>query len=228
VDLAQRGVLAVEGVLRAIVLERRRRERDPGRVARAADRVLAHGRAAGERVVGLGVDVVAEADDEVEVLVGHRLVRVVEAVREVLAREERELELLPRVGRWRGAEAPDRALAAARLEAVVVLLVRPEARDARLDAPARSRAGRDRLARHDVAEPAVARNLEPDAAAALRLGDARPQRDRARRRVAGGHAFGEPARRQHPPPLRTRGRGQRRRREDHGPGGGRAGQELAA
>ena len=148
-DLAQRLVRAVQRVLLAVLVERLGRADvvDAG-LARgllgAADLVVAHACAVLDRVVGLVVDVVAEADDEVEVLARHRLVRVVVAVRVVLAGPEGEAHGLQRVGRQRGAEAPDGAVLGRRREAVVVLLVGLEARDPRLDvvvdAPRRSAA----------------------------------------------------------------------------------------
>ena len=86
--------------------------------------VVADAPGGADRVVVLGVDVVAEADHEVEVLLRQQRVGVEIAEREVLAGEEGEANRLVRVGRERGPEAPDRALLVARREAVVVLLVR--------------------------------------------------------------------------------------------------------
>ena len=230
VERAQRLVAPVERVLRAVVGEADGHLRHVGRVAGAADRVVAHRGPAGERVVGLGVDVVAEADDEVEVLARHHVMRVVEAVGVVLAGEERERELLAGVGGRRGPEAADGALAALRLEAVEVLVVGLEPGHARLDAAADLRPGGDRLARDDVAEALVARDLEPDAAALLDAADARPQRHRLRARVARRDALRERARAEQRARLRGArgGEPQRLWGEDRGSGGAAADQELPA
>jgi hypothetical protein len=139
-------------------------------------------------LLGLGVDVVAEADDEVEVVVGHDLVGVVEAVREVLAGPEREAHGLARVLGQGRPEAADGAVGRARGEAVEVLLVRAQPADARLQrVPAVAR-GRHAAAGDDAAEVHVARDLELRADAARDVVQARPQRDPARRRLARHHA----------------------------------------
>jgi hypothetical protein len=136
-------------------------------------------------------------------------------VREVLAGEEGERQLLARVGRRRRAEAAHLARAVLGLEPVEVLLVRLEARDARLDAAALAGARADQLARHDLVEALVARDLEPDAPLALELGDARPERHAARRRIARGDALRELARLQERRRPGAREAGHERLRREH-------------
>jgi hypothetical protein len=182
VQLAQRRVGAVQRVLGAVVGER---------LGRAAF-VVAHRRPVRARVLDVGVDVVAEADDEVEVVLArHHLVGVVEAVRVVGARVEREAHGLARVIRHRGLEAPDRTVLVARLEAVVVVLAGLQAAHARLDRVVAAGVRADRAACDDVLEVLVARHLEPDAAGALDVVDDRRQRDPLRRRVAAQDALRE-------------------------------------
>ena len=83
---AQRRIGAVERVLRAVVVERDGLAQDAGAHRLRAHQVVADRPAGGERVARLRVDVVAERDDEVEVLARHRVVGVVVAVGEVGAR----------------------------------------------------------------------------------------------------------------------------------------------
>ena len=234
-DLAQRLVRAIQRVLLAVLVERLGRADVvdaglAGGLLGAADLVVAHARAVLDRVVGLVVDVVAEADDEVEVLARHRLVRVVVAVRVVLAGPEGEAHGLQRVGRQRGAEAPDGAVLGRRREAVVVLLVGLEARDPRLDVVVDGRGGRQPLVGDHVAEVLVGRHLEVEADPALGVGQARPQRDRARRRLARHDAFREaPAARQRGRARRAQSGGQCAGGEDRARGDGAgANDELAA
>ena len=192
--LLQRLVRAVQRVLVAVVLERVRGQRDApvNRLRRAADLVVADGRPVGLGVVALVVDVVAEADHEVEVLLGrHQLVAVVEAVRVVRAAEEREADRLVGVERQRGAEAPDGRVSGRRREAVVVLLVGLQTRDLRLDRVVLRRAGLDVLVRDDVLEGTVGGDFERDRAGLLDAVDARPQGDAGRRRIAGDDPVGE-------------------------------------
>ena len=131
-------------------------------------------------VVVLGVDVVAEADHEVEVLLRHERVRVEVPEREVLAGEEGEAHRLVRVGRERGAEAADGALPRRGSRSGSSS---PRRAAGRPRAPSRS--GRssvvrlDEVAGHDLAEAAVAGHLELDGAGALGVGHPRPERDRS-------------------------------------------------
>ena len=117
-ERAQVGVGVVERVLVAVLRQRL----DLG-VAVGAGLVLAHRLV----VVVLLVDVVAEADHEVQVvLVRQRGVGGVVAGLVVLAGEEGDPGGLARVGRPRGGEAPDGAVDRAGDEAVVVALARLE------------------------------------------------------------------------------------------------------
>src|SRR6185295_7252374 len=137
-----------------------------------------------------------------------------------------EAHRLARVGRQRGAEAPDGTVRRARGEAVVVLLVRAEPRDASFQRVALGARRRYAPARDDAAELAVAGDLELGADAPVDLVQARPQRDRPRRRLPGHDALREP------PPAGERrrpGLPERLRGEDGGRGGGAGGgDELTA
>ena len=173
---------AVELVLAAVVVE----------ALGQADLVRAHPAGlAALGVVGLGVDVVPEVDHEVEVLLGHQRVGVVEAEGEVLAGEEGEAHRLARVRREGRAKAPDGARVVARGEAVEVLLVGVEAAHARLHRVVNGARGGHELARDHPAKPAVGGHLELDAPAAPDAGHTRPESDGAGRRVPGGDAFRE-------------------------------------
>src|SRR4051812_34529587 len=221
-DAPQRRVGAVEPVLRAVVVER-----DRGTLAGRADAAGAVGTdRARPGLLRLRVDVVAEAEHEVQVVVGHDVVGVVEAVREVLAGPEREAHGLLRVGRERGAEAADRPVRRARREAVEVLLVRAEARDARLQRMPAVAGRDDALRRDDPAEVAVARDLEVRADAPVDVVQARPQRDARGRRLARHDALGEPPAAGE---RRATAPAERLGREDGRSGGGAGGgDELAA
>ncbi len=209
VQVAQRLVGAVERVLLAVVGERDRLAHDRRVVAVGpADLVVAHARLA-LGVVALAVDVVAEADDEVEVLALEQLVGVVVAVRVVGAGEEAEAHGLVRVGRQRGLEAADRRVRGLGLEAVVVALVRVQALDPGLHRVALGVAGGDRARGDDAAERGVAwrpraarcpcpRRRRASSAASRRLGSdrrtARPggtvlSRSTAARAVAAGSSI---------------------------------------
>ena len=179
---AQRRLGAVQRVLGPVLVER----------LRVPDGVLADsGEGVAGPVVGLGVDVVAQVDDEVHILVGEQVVGVEVAERVVLAGEEGEAHRLARIGRQRGAEAADLALLAPGGEAVPVLLVRVEAGDASLYRIGHPRRRPDEVARHDLAKATVAGHLELHRARALHVGHARPQGDRVGRRVARDHALCE-------------------------------------
>ena len=193
---AQRRLGAVEGVLGPVLVE----------CLREADRVFANaGEGVAGPVVGLGVDVVAEVDHEVHVLLDQEVVGVEVAEGVVLAGEEGEADRLARIGRQRGAEAADRALLAASGEAVPVLLVGIQARDPRLDGVPDVVRGLDQVARHDLAKAAVARHLDLHGAAALHVVHPRPQRDGVGRGIAGDHALGEAPAAQAGLALGTRG-----------------------
>ena len=226
----ERLVGAVEGVLRAVL--RQRGCLVHGRaVVRVglADRVVADGAPVADHGGALGVDVVAERDDEVEVVAGQQRVGVVVAVREVRAGEEAEAHGRPRVGRQRRLEAPDRAVAVARLEAVVVPPMRLEAGHPRLDGVAGRGRGEDVAACDHPPEVGVARHLEPYAPGAAGLVHDGQQRDRARRRIAGQHALGEAAAAEHVlRPALLALRGERVLRGEHGNcrDGARAREEL--
>ena len=177
-------VAADERVLRAVLVERLG---DPDRIGPDPATLVAG------RVVGLGVDVIAEADHEVHVLLGHERVRVVEAEGVLLAREEREPHGLPGIAWQRGAEAAHLAIRAARGEAVPVLLVRAQAADASLHTVRRAARRGDELSRHHPAKAAVAGHLELDRAATLDVGKPRPQRDSVGPWISGHDSLGEPA-----------------------------------
>ena len=196
----------------------------------AADLVVADAGAALDRVIGLGVDVVPEADDEVVVAVGHDVERVVVAVRVVLAGEERELHRRLGVGRQRGPEAADGAVGALGGEAVVVLLVGLEPGHARLDRVVGGGAGLDVLARDDVAEGLVGRDLQLDRAGPAATGGvkARPQADALGRRVPGDDAVREAAALERAGLRRGQRRRERRRDQDDGGGATGARDELTA
>src|SRR3954469_21338316 len=216
VQAAQRRVRAVARVLVAVAGER------------AGDLVVAHAGPVLLGVVGLGIDVVAEVDHEVEVLARHQLVGVVEAVRVVGAGEERELDRLLGVRRQRRLEARHRRVLVTCLEAVVVALVRLEAGQPRLHRMIARAARRDRLARHHLAEGRVVRPLELDRAGAADVVEQRQQRDPVRRRVAGQHPLRERAAAQQlrRSPARRGERGELGLGREHGDG--RAGADQLA
>ena len=233
VHLPEVRVGAVQLVLVAVVLERHRRPVDATGIAAgrdAADVVVAHAGPVRLGVVGLVVDVVAEVDDEVHVEAGQHLVRVVVAVREVLAGEEREGHRLLRVGGQGGAEAAHDGVLRLRREAVEVLLVGLEAGDLRLDRAVHRLARADTLGRHELLEVLVGGHLEGDGRLLVKVVQARPQRDPAGGRVARDDAVGEGA------PADERGglrggqpRGESPRGDDDGEGAGSGGRdELAA
>jgi hypothetical protein len=153
------------------------------------------GARAGLVVVAL-VDVVAEADDDVEVLLlGERGVRGVEAAVPLLAGEEADPRRLVGVGGAEGAEAADRRRAVAGEEAVVVSLpgLEPGAAQPRRDRVVARRGRRGAVAGEDGAEVGVGGHLVLDQAGPLELGELRPQRDPVGGRLAGRDALGEDA-----------------------------------
>ena len=181
----ERLVRLVLGVPRAVVRQRRQRG---GRRVRAG----ASGQA------GTLVDVVAEMDDELDVVLPDQIVeRRVVAVGVVLARDEGELQVLGHgsVARRR-AEPPDRALVLLGLEAVPVLALRFQASDLGVDRVDLLRPDARVAAVDDVQEARVLRDLEADAVAGVaepaaveRVGrEARPEHDAVRRRLTRGDA----------------------------------------
>ncbi len=121
--------------------------------------------------------------------------RAVEAGDELLAREEGDPDGLARVGRARGAKAAGRGIGARRREPVVVLL--PGREEAVLQSHARGvvavRLDRHLRAVDDVREAGVGRDLEIDDGGPVELGEARPQGDRPRSRLARRDALQEGA-----------------------------------
>src|SRR6185436_12709219 len=108
-------------------------------------------------------------------------------------REEGEPHRLARVLRQRRLEAPDRAVAIARLEPVPVALVRPQVLQPRLHRVRPPLARGDVAARDDVAEVRIGRYLEAHPARAGHLVDDREQRDAVGRRVTRQDALVEAA-----------------------------------
>jgi hypothetical protein len=119
----------------------------------------------------------------------------VEAGDELLAREEGDPHGLARVGRAAGAEAADRGVGAGGREAVVVLLAGRQEPVLQAHAGGVVAVGLDRHLRavDDVGEIGFGRDLEVDDGRAVELVEPRPQRDRARPGLAGGHALAEHA-----------------------------------
>jgi hypothetical protein len=180
------------------------------------------------------VDVVAEVDDEVEILARHVPVGRVVAVLVLLAGGEREVQRVRRTGRS-GLRPAHRADLAAGTEAVEVLGAGPQAIELDVDAVAPLGSGLVLAAAHDAPEAVVERDLPVHvhiavrhAAAAQRGGrEPGPQHRAVRRRIAGGHAERE---RIADEPRRRLARSRERRlagggREARRPGGG---QEFAA
>ena len=208
---AQRRVRAVDAVELAVVREAR------GRVVLLVGALVEDERAGlvGEaghparglleaRVAGGLVDVVAEVEEEVELLGQQAGVAVVVAAVEVLAREDGEAQLGVGVGGRGGAGAADRADVAAVLaavdEAVVVGGRRLEAADLGLDAAVVHRPGGHQDVRRAVVEVdqgrelGVAGQLERDLGVVLaEVGvlEAGPDDDAVRPRVAGDDRLGE-------------------------------------
>ena len=159
-------------------------------VAVVARGVLTHGWLAAY-VLGeaLLVDVVPEADHEVEVLLGQVAVRGVEAGDELLTREEPDPDRLTGALRPRGAEPAGRRVLVLGLEAVEVLVAWLQPRHARLGREVELLRD-DRLAvAHDVLEVLVPGHLPPDDRAVVDALDPRPQGDAAGGGLAGGHAL---------------------------------------
>ena len=147
------------------------------------------------------VDVVAEVDDQVEVVLGHVLVGGIQARLEVLARGEGEPQLIGlRARGGHGAGPGDRALGVAGAEAVPVRAVGVQAIHLDVDRVAELGRGDRRAAAHDLLHRVVGRELPAHldvlgghpAARLQRLGgQACPEDDPAGGRVARRDADGE-------------------------------------
>lgn len=189
------GVEAVQGVAVAVLHEVHRLGPQLG-----GDGDVAH---ASHGVDGVLVDVVAQVQDQIDVLLGEVPVGGVEALEPRLAGDEGEVQLPgAAVRRGRGAGAADRAEHSARAEAVVVVPVRLESGDLHVDGVGElgHRAGPSPA--YDGPEAVVAGDLplhvdgvRRHAAAAVGReglgGETGPQYDPVRPRVAGRHAEGE-------------------------------------
>ena len=146
------------------------------------------------------VDVVAEEQHQVEILLRHVLVGGVEAHLEVLARGEREADPLGRVSlRDERAGAPDRAPLATHLELVPVPAAGLQAVDVDVHRVREVGIREGHAAAHDAAHVFVGRHVPVhgdahgiDAAAAVRGerldGQPRPQHDAVGQRIARGDA----------------------------------------
>ncbi len=159
-DLEQVRVRVVERVLGAVLGERLRLAVGRGRVGtdRPAVRLL--------------VDVVAEAHDEVDVLLRQVRVRVVVAGHELLAGEERDPQPLARAGRIRGTKTARGRCAVTGDEAIRVLLARRQPGHAAARRPVAVAGDDQPLAVHD---PPVARNLQLDQRGTLQPLEPRPK-----------------------------------------------------
>ena len=115
----------------------------------------------------------------------HQLVRVVEAVRVLLAGEEGEAQRLARVGRQRGAEAADLAPSWSRSRSGRSTARGLQAGHARLDAAARRGLVPIRSRATTLAEVLLSRATSSRTRPCARARHARPERDRPRRGVAG-------------------------------------------
>ena len=218
VHVLERLVALVQAVLLAVLVERLH-------VAVAVD---AGGVAARAAVGALLVDVVAEAEDEVEVLLLRQPgLGVVEAGVPVLAGEVPDPDRLLRVRRRGRAELAHATLLALGEEAVEVLLAGLQPLDPVVDGVVAVLLGlhRDRL--EHLVEALVGRHLDRQLRAAVDPREPGPDRDRLRRGEAGGNPVRELAalgERQPLPPGDRRVVERRRQREARGRA---ADQELA-
>ena len=152
----------------------------------------------GAWVVVALVDVVAEAEHQVEVLLlSERRVGRVVARLVVLAGEEADANRPVRVGRRKGPEATDSRVGPSRVEAVEVFAVRGQSTDSRVDGEVVPLQRRDLTAADDVTKARVLRNLEFQHRGAVDLAEAGPKLDPTWRRLAGRDpvqegAFGRP------------------------------------
>jgi hypothetical protein len=177
-------VALVEAVLQAVALER---------LALLAQRA-GHVHAAPVRADAVLVDVVAEVDHQVQILLEHAPVRGVEAVRPGLTRREREAQRRDvRVARGRRPRASHRAGLGAGHEAVEVLARRLQASHVDVDRVRELRQRGHRSGPDHVRERGVGRHLPLDGDVARRHAAAfherlrnqpRPERDAVRRRIA--------------------------------------------
>ena len=140
--------------------------------------------------IGVLVDVVAEAEDQVEVLlVRDRPLGVVEARVPVLARVEGDPDRLARVQRRRGLEPADRRLRVLGDEAVEVVLVGLQAVDEGAGREVTILAGGDRLLRDDVAELPVGGDNDVQLGRPLDLAETGPELDALGSGKTGGDAL---------------------------------------
>ena len=141
-------------------------------------------------VVGL-VDVVAEADDEVDVLLRHRTLGVEEAGLVLLAGIEGDPQRLLRVGRRPGAETAHGRMGVLGEEAVEVLASGLQPADAGPGGEIAVGAGRHRLLEDGVLEVAVLGDLQLQAGGLLQALRTRPEDRALGVGEAGGHALRE-------------------------------------
>lgn len=149
------------------------------------------------------VDVVAEVDDEVEVLLGHVVVRCVVAVLPRLAGGERELQVVRlRQCRRGGPGAAHGRYVTPRAETVVVHVVGLEPADLRVHRVGELGSGDHAAALHDMPEGLVGGHFVLDPDGHLRHAaqpvhrerirrQPRPQHDTVGQRLPGRHAEGE-------------------------------------
>lgn len=193
---AQIGVGLVEAVPQPVVLQR---DRLPVVVGGEPAVGVVAGAAGG--VDGVLVEVVAEVEDDVDVLLGEVLVRGEVAVVVRLAGDGGQAQrAVAGAAGGRGAGPADGAGPRSGAEAVVEDAVGVEALDLDVDAVVELRVGGDRSAPHDAGEALVTgelpAHLHPvpgqSAAGLVRARcESRPQQDRVGKRVAGGDAEGE-------------------------------------
>jgi hypothetical protein len=187
---------------------------------------------------GALVDVVAEVDDQIQVLGRHVLVRGEVALGVVLATREREAQRAePGPGARRGTGAPYRADLVGDPEPVPVHAVRPQAVHLGVYRMRPRRRGTFDAAADDPAEVFVLGHLPPHVGRAAghapepvdgeRVGrQAGPEHDTVRRRIPGRHAQCEHVAGQHDPVVRRRGRLGGENRRTHGDSA--QGEEVAA
>ena len=146
----------------------------------------------GPVVVVVLVDVVAEAEDEVKVLLlSERRVGRVVAGLVALARVEADPELLIGVRGGKRAEGPDTRFRVLGLKAVVVLARRGEAADPGMHREVPARLCEDVVPVDDMPKAGIGRDLHAEARGAVQSLEARPQRDGPLGRDARGDPVGE-------------------------------------
>ena len=148
------------------------------------------------RVFALGlvelalIDVVAETDDEVEVVLAQESAMAgVVAGDVVLAAKDPDLDRSAGSRRWQGAELADARALAVGLEAVEVALVRIEPGDPRLDRMVELLSRTDLATLDDPVEAPVLRYLESESSAPLYVRELRPKRHRTVRGLSRGDAL---------------------------------------